>query len=746
MRGASPVRQPAQEDRDHAGLAVRILARPVDVRVAQRHVGRPVQAAVRRDVLLGRELRRPVRGERLPRRGLGRGRRALAVDRAAGGGEHDLRPVPPRRLEHADRADRVDLAVAHGILDRRADVGLRGQVEADLRVELRERGVHRGAVAHVALGEGAAAFRFSVRPVDRSSSTSTESPRATSASTRCEPMKPAPPVTRARTAANPTLPQSGTRPYRQTYCARDSESAVAEGSVRPHPVSGHRRRARRRGGAPRRGRRRRAALRRVGRKRGARAGARRGHARTAPVSTLRSATRSRARGSNRSGRRHWTIAPRRSRRSGRRSTGSARRSSRCSARSRPPPAPRARRRSTCACSPAPGRSTTSGSSPARAATASGWRTPPRRSSGSVPATGSCSGKSASAWRGSTARSSTSARRPTGARSTPTSTRDRPCTRPRRPSRSPTRRPCSTWPGSWASRPPTPAGRHRLRSRIRRFPRARSLARAVTGFERELQTPGTSLNRPMSCVRCIYGTIGFASRLPAAVREARVTAATVRAPVDLLVAAGQLIALAVLAAVGVFSLERRKAEATLLNARGTGPGTVSAIAVLEALVPVARGTRPRPRNRLRHDRRARSGRLGRHRGGARGGRERRPARADRAGAARARRGRGLRARVPHAARRTPIVLLPVGAAGARARRLVPLQAPERRRRRRPVGRRLAAERLPAPLPDPRDRRDRRAGGAALRAARPAVARARDADRPRTSPRTGSRRRGASCSCS
>src|SRR5687768_16330939 len=41
------------------------------------------------------------------------------------------------------------------------------------------------------------------RPVERSSRTRTSSPRATSASTRCEPMKPAPPVTIARTAHYP---------------------------------------------------------------------------------------------------------------------------------------------------------------------------------------------------------------------------------------------------------------------------------------------------------------------------------------------------------------------------------------------------------------------------------------------------------------------------------------------------------------------------------------------------------------
>src|SRR5262245_29067302 len=44
------------------------------------------------------------------------------------------------------------------------------------------------------------------RPVERSSTTVTSSPRATSASTTCEPMKPAPPVTTARTGAYPSQP------------------------------------------------------------------------------------------------------------------------------------------------------------------------------------------------------------------------------------------------------------------------------------------------------------------------------------------------------------------------------------------------------------------------------------------------------------------------------------------------------------------------------------------------------------
>ncbi len=108
------------------------------------------------------------------------------------------------------------------------------------------------------------------------------------------------------------------------------------------------------------------------------------------------------------------------------------------------------------------------------------------------------------------------------------------------------------------------------------------------FQRSLLTPEEPLNVEFRCALCFTDSIEFNSQLPNAVRAATLTAATVRAPVDLLVAAGQLIALAVLAAVAVFSLERRKAEATLMNARGAGPGQIGAIAVLESLLPILAG--------------------------------------------------------------------------------------------------------------------------------------------------------------
>src|SRR5207248_7610086 len=71
------VAQRVHEDRDDAGLAVRVLPRAEDVAVAQRHVRAPVEAVVGGDVLLGRELRDAVGRER-PARAILR-RRALTL-------------------------------------------------------------------------------------------------------------------------------------------------------------------------------------------------------------------------------------------------------------------------------------------------------------------------------------------------------------------------------------------------------------------------------------------------------------------------------------------------------------------------------------------------------------------------------------------------------------------------------------------------------------------------------------------
>ena len=68
--GRPPDAQQAAEDRDHAGLAERVLARAVDVAEPQAIAGEPVEPLVERQVALGGELALAVGGERRDRRRL----------------------------------------------------------------------------------------------------------------------------------------------------------------------------------------------------------------------------------------------------------------------------------------------------------------------------------------------------------------------------------------------------------------------------------------------------------------------------------------------------------------------------------------------------------------------------------------------------------------------------------------------------------------------------------------------------
>src|SRR5581483_5753601 len=144
-RRAVAVQEP-HEDRDDARLSVRLLARAVDVAEAQGDVRRAIQTVPRREVLLAGELRRPVRRERPALGALGRRAVALAVDGAAGRREDDARAVPARGLEDAHRPEHVHVRVERRLLDRHADVGLRGEVEDELGPRVVE---HRVGVADV---------------------------------------------------------------------------------------------------------------------------------------------------------------------------------------------------------------------------------------------------------------------------------------------------------------------------------------------------------------------------------------------------------------------------------------------------------------------------------------------------------------------------------------------------------------------------------------------------------------------
>ena len=194
--------QRAEEDRDHARLAVRVLPRPVDVAVAQRDVARPVEPVVRREVLLAGELRDAVGRER-PALGLLRRRPvALAVDRAARRAEDDLRRrAPARPRAPASVPSTFTEASCSG---RSTDTRTSTCAARWKQTSGRTSSKTSASPARMSRTTSCApSGTFSRLPFERSSTTVTSSPRASSASTTCEPMNPAPPVTIARTASYP---------------------------------------------------------------------------------------------------------------------------------------------------------------------------------------------------------------------------------------------------------------------------------------------------------------------------------------------------------------------------------------------------------------------------------------------------------------------------------------------------------------------------------------------------------------
>ena len=200
------VAQQAAEDRDHAGLAERVLARAVDVAEPQGDAGEAVEALVQRQVALGRVLAlavggaaarsaRPRRaaaaGPRPRRRSRRRWRRRRRGRAPAARAASSTLAVPPTLIAASKAGSASDLRTSIWAARWKTP-------RAAARRPARSARRRRGCRARPARRPPASApSRFSRRPVERSSTTVTSSPRASSASTRFEPMKPAPPVTRA---------------------------------------------------------------------------------------------------------------------------------------------------------------------------------------------------------------------------------------------------------------------------------------------------------------------------------------------------------------------------------------------------------------------------------------------------------------------------------------------------------------------------------------------------------------------
>ena len=120
-----------REDGDDACLAVRVLARPIDVGQAQDDPAESVERLPASEVELGRHLRDAVRGDGPGGMVLGRRDHVrVAVARAARRHVDDAPHAElPTSLEDVDRSHDVDLRVQARVRDGAADGGLSGQVD-----------------------------------------------------------------------------------------------------------------------------------------------------------------------------------------------------------------------------------------------------------------------------------------------------------------------------------------------------------------------------------------------------------------------------------------------------------------------------------------------------------------------------------------------------------------------------------------------------------------------------------------
>ena len=210
--GRVPRQQGVDEERDDRGvLAVGSLPGPVHVEVAQAHRLEPVQLPEHPGVVLAGQLGHRVGRARHQRRRLGRRhlRRAPPYTDDDDASTTRRTPASSGGLQDGQRA--VDVGVVGGERRARPTAATdaeRGLVEHDLAA--RDGLGHRRLVGHVALDELGAVGDV-LEPAGGQVVEHDDLVAAASrASTRCEPMKPAPPVTSAR--IRPAPPAAPRRP------------------------------------------------------------------------------------------------------------------------------------------------------------------------------------------------------------------------------------------------------------------------------------------------------------------------------------------------------------------------------------------------------------------------------------------------------------------------------------------------------------------------------------------------------
>lgn len=128
-----------------------------------------------------------------------------------------------------------------------------------------------------------------------------------------------------------------------------------------------------------------------------------------------------------------------------------------------------------------------------------------------------------------------------------------------------------------------------------LPEARTLAAFANRFHADMAERDTPLYELFRCCgrqgvrfdNLTYATFGTAA--PQVVAQVEQRLIPVEGPVQLLLAAGLAVALAVTAAAGAFAARTRRVEARLLEARGIAPAAIGVRSGIEAFVPAALGS-------------------------------------------------------------------------------------------------------------------------------------------------------------
>lgn len=113
--------------------------------------------------------------------------------------------------------------------------------------------------------------------------------------------------------------------------------------------------------------------------------------------------------------------------------------------------------------------------------------------------------------------------------------------------------------------------------------ARDVESLSRTFQRNLRDETTRLGSAF-CFECFGGGPDTSSFISAIVASTEKRVAPVQGPVRLLLVAGVLVAIVVVAAAGAFAVAARRVEADLLFVRGMSPGTMAMKSVAEAVIP------------------------------------------------------------------------------------------------------------------------------------------------------------------